>query len=92
MLPPANTAVVDSKTKFVKHNSWWDYDFSKTDGTMSFADAKEQTKDLFEQAVTRQMVSDVPVGAYLSGGMDSGSIASVASKQVDRLGHIYLWF
>ena len=85
MLPPANTAVVDSETKFVKHNSWWDYDFSKTDGTMSFADAKEQTKDLFEQAVTRQMVSDVPVGAYLSGGMDSGSIASVASKQVDRL-------
>lgn len=85
MLPPANTAVVDSKTKFVKHNSWWDYDFSKTDGTMSFGDAKEQTKDLFEQAVTRQMVSDVPVGAYLSGGMDSGSIASVASKQVDRL-------
>ncbi len=34
---------------------------------MSFEDAKEQTKDLFEQAVTRQMVSDVPVGAYLSG-------------------------
>jgi len=85
MIPPANTAVVDSETKFVKHNSWWDYDFSKTDDVMSFADAKEQTKNLFEQAVTRQMVSDVPVGAYLSGGMDSGSIASVASKQVDRL-------
>lgn len=85
MLPPANTVVVDCETKFVKHNSWWDYDFSKTDDTMSFADAKEQTKDLFEQAVTRQMVSDVPVGAYLSGGIDSGSIASVASKQVDRL-------
>ena len=85
MLPPANTAVVDSETKFVKHNSWWDYDFSKTDNKMSFADAKEQTKDMFEQAVTRQMISDVPLGAYLSGGMDSGSIASVASKQVDRL-------
>ena len=69
----------------MKHNSWWDYDFSKTDDAMSFADAKEQTKDLFEQAVTEQMVADVPVGAYLSGGMDSGSIASVASKQVDRL-------
>ena len=85
MLPPANTALFDRKTTFVKHNSWWDYDFSKTDDAMSFADAKEQTKDLFEQAVTRQMVSDVPVGVYLSGGMDSGSIASVASKQVDRL-------
>ena len=85
MLPPANTAVVDRKTTFVKHNSWWDYDFSKTDDVMSFSDAKEKIKGLFEQAVTRQMVADVPVGAYLSGGMDSGSIASVAAKQVDRL-------
>ena len=85
MLPPANTVVIDHKTKFVKHNSWWDYDFSKTNDQMSFAEAKQQTKALFEQAVTRQMVSDVPVGAYLSGGMDSGSIASVASQQVDRL-------
>ena len=85
MLPPANTVVLDCETKFVKHNSWWDYDFSKTKDVMSFDDAKKQTKELFEQAVTRQMVSDVPVGAYLSGGMDSGSIASVASKQVDRL-------
>ena len=85
MLPPANTVVLDCETKFVKHNSWWDYDFSKTKDAMSFDDAKKQTKELFEQAVTRQMVSDVPVGAYLSGGMDSGSIASVASKQVDRL-------
>jgi len=85
MLPPANTVVVDCETKFVKHNSWWDYDFSKTKDAMSFDDAKKQTNELFEQAVTRQMVSDVPVGAYLSGGMDSGSIASVASKQVDRL-------
>jgi asparagine synthase (glutamine-hydrolysing) len=85
MLPPANTVVIDSETTFVKHNSWWDYDFSDTKDDMNFNDAKEQTKELFEQAVKRQMVSDVPVGAYLSGGMDSGSIASVASKQVDRL-------
>ena len=85
MLPPANTIVIDKLTTSIMHNSWWDYDFSKTDDSLGFADAKKQTKELFEQAVTRQMVSDVPVGAYLSGGMDSGSIASIASKQVDRL-------
>ena len=85
MLPPANTVLIESNTLSIKHNSWWDYDFSKTNDSMSFKDAKEETKHLFEQAVKRHMTSDVPVGAYLSGGMDSGSIASVASKQVERL-------
>lgn len=85
MLPPANTVVIDKDTKFVEHNSWWDYDFTQTDESMSFEFAKKETKRLFEQAVTRQMIADVPVGSYLSGGMDSGSITAVASKHVDRL-------
>ena len=85
MLPPANTVKIDRSTTFVAHNSWWDYDFTKTDENMSFKEAKEETKRLFKQAVTRQMIADVPVGSYLSGGMDSGSIAAVASSHVDRL-------
>ncbi len=85
MLPPANTVRVDASSTYVKHNSWWDYDFTKTDESMSFEDAKEETERLFKQAVVRQMVADVPVGSYLSGGMDSGSITAVASTQVDRL-------
>ena len=75
MLPPANTIAIDRESTFLEHNSWWDYDFSKTNDSLKFEKAKEQTKELFEQAVTRQMIADVPVGAYLSGGMDSGSIA-----------------
>ncbi len=39
----------------------------------------------FERAVDRQLVSDVPVGSYLSGGMDSASIAAVASRSIPRL-------
>lgn len=85
MLPPANTVSVDSSTQFVKHHSWWDYDFSKPDNTISFEDATLETKRLMENAVARQMVSDVPVGSYLSGGMDSGSISVMASSHVDRL-------
>jgi len=85
MLPPANTVKIDRSTTFVAHNSWWDYDFTKTDENMSFKEAKEETKRLFKQAVTRQMIADVPVGSYLSGGMDSGSITAVASNHVDRL-------
>jgi len=85
MLPPANTVKITKESTFVEHNSWWDYDFTKTDESLSFDDAKEETKRLFKQAVTRQMIADVPVGSYLSGGMDSGSITAVASEQVDRL-------
>jgi asparagine synthase (glutamine-hydrolysing) len=43
------------------------------------------TKSTFEKAVHRQMVADVPVGSYLSGGMDSGSVTAVASKHAERL-------
>jgi len=85
MLPPANTVKITEKSTFVKHHSWWDYDFTQPDEKMSFEEAKEETLRLFKLAVTRQMIADVPVGAYLSGGMDSGSIVSVASKHVDRL-------
>jgi asparagine synthase (glutamine-hydrolysing) len=85
MLPQANTVMINTSATEVQHHSWWDYDFSKPDEKMSFDEARDETKRLFSNAVTRQMVSDVPVGSYLSGGMDSGSIAVTASKQIDRL-------
>lgn len=85
MLPPANTVRLDANSKEVKYHSWWDYDFSEPTLSMDFEEAREETSRLFKQAVTRQMISDVPVGSYLSGGMDSGSITSIASQQVNRL-------
>ncbi|MEP7196477.1 MAG: asparagine synthase (glutamine-hydrolyzing) [Saprospiraceae bacterium] len=85
MLPPANTLKIDKNTVDVTHQSWWNYDFSEPDENMSLESAVEGTKHYFQQAVVRQMISDVPVGSYLSGGMDSGSITAIASKQVDRL-------
>lgn len=85
MLPPANTVRIDAESTYVKHNCWWDYDFSQADNTMSFEDARSETERLFRNAVARQMVADVPVGSYLSGGMDSGSITALASTHVNRL-------
>jgi len=85
MLPPANTVSMERSSTGVKHRSWWDYDFTKPDNGISFEEAKLETERLMEQAVARQMVSDVPVGSYLSGGMDSGTITSIASKYVPRM-------
>jgi asparagine synthase (glutamine-hydrolysing) len=85
MLPPANTVCINANSAFVKHQSWWDYNFCEPDESMTFDDAVRETERLFKQAVVRQMVADVPVGSYLSGGMDSGSITAVASRHVPRL-------
>lgn len=85
MLPPANTVRVTRDTTEVLHQSWWDYDFTCPDESMSLDDATTETKRLMEQAVARQMVADVPIGTYLSGGMDSGAITSIASHHVPRL-------
>jgi asparagine synthase (glutamine-hydrolysing) len=85
MLPPANTVSINGSTTGIKHHSWWDYDFSKPDEHISFEDGIEETQRLMQKAVASQMVSDVSVGSYLSGGMDSGSISVMASKHVNRL-------
>ncbi len=84
MLPPANTVKVNIDTPLL-HHSWWDYDFSEPDEKISFEEATLETERLLAKAVSKQMVADVPVGSYLSGGMDSGSLSVLASKHVDRL-------
>jgi asparagine synthase (glutamine-hydrolysing) len=63
---------------------YWDFDLSVSQ-PMERAEAADELHRLFTQAVTRQLVSDVPIGAYLSGGLDSGSITAVARKHVGRL-------
>jgi asparagine synthase (glutamine-hydrolysing) len=48
------------------------------------AEAIAESRHLLEQAVNRQLVADVPVGAFLSGGVDSSAIAHFASKALDK--------
>jgi len=62
---------------------YWDFDFNPL--PMSQQEAETELHRLFEKAVDRQLVSDVEVGAYLSGGMDSGGITCVASRKFSNL-------
>src|SRR5262249_22777861 len=68
-----------------RERRYWDYPFLQEPLEISEEDCVDRLYHLFVQAVTRQLVSDVPVGSYLSGGMDSGSITSVAGRHVRRL-------
>lgn len=55
------------------------------------SELQDRFRSLFRDAVRSQMVSDVPLGSYLSGGMDSGSIVTVASE-LGRLATFTLGF
>lgn len=64
---------------------YWDWDFREPDEVLGEADYVEELERLFEQAVKRQLVSDVPISAFLSGGMDSGSITAVAAQHLPQM-------
>ena len=65
----------------VEPQRYWDFHFQEPEGPVDETEALEQLDFLFRQAVNRQMISDVDVGSYLSGGMDSGSITALAAAQ-----------
>jgi asparagine synthase (glutamine-hydrolysing) len=61
---------------------YWDFNFQEPEKPLREEEYIGELDRLFRQAVSRQLVSDVDVGAYLSGGMDSGSITAVAAQQI----------
>jgi len=70
------------KTEQLKPKRYWDYCFAEPKEQLDPIEYADELERLFCQAVNRQLVSDVPVGSYLSGGMDSGSITAVAAAQL----------
>jgi asparagine synthase (glutamine-hydrolysing) len=63
---------------------YWDFQFI---GDLSEPKAaiEERLVQLIRRAAMRQTVSDVPVGCYLSGGMDSGTIAAITARHFGRI-------
>lgn len=64
---------------------YWDYRFREPDQPLRREEYIEELDRLFRQAVNRQLVGDVEMGAYLSGGMDSGSITAIAAQSFPSL-------
>jgi asparagine synthase (glutamine-hydrolysing) len=82
-LPPGHIMVVGNGQSRITR--YWDWSFPRADvsNTRSEQDCAEQLRELLIDAVRLQLRSDVPVGAYLSGGLDSSIITSVIKNYTD---------
>jgi asparagine synthase (glutamine-hydrolysing) len=81
LLPPATLMTIDATTGAISTQQYWDYHFFEAPERIDEEDCVAELRHLFQQAVSRQLVSDVSVSSYLSGGMDSSAITAVAAAQ-----------
>jgi asparagine synthase (glutamine-hydrolysing) len=84
LLQPGHYAVLEPNG-YWRMEKYWEFDFREPEIIKDMAEYEEETHRLFTQAVKRQLVADVPVGAYLSGGMDSGGVTAVATREQPHL-------
>lgn len=85
MLEAGHFGTLDGKTGDWRTTQYWDFNFVEPTVIKDEREYEEELNRLFHQAVNRQLVSDVEIGVYLSGGIDSGSIAAVASREIPNL-------
>jgi len=84
-LPPGHLLIVENGAERLQR--YWDWTFPAAQGwaNLSLEAAAEALRALLNDAVRLQLRADVPVGAYLSGGLDSSGIAALARQRAVEL-------
>jgi asparagine synthase (glutamine-hydrolysing) len=63
----------------------WEFRIEPRETGASDDDLAAELRETLERAVQRRLMSDVPLGVFLSGGIDSSAVAALAARHVDRL-------
>ena len=71
------------KAKYVVKR-YWKLSFAKKNDVITFSEAKEKLHYLLNDAVEKRLISDVPLGGFLSGGIDSTIICNLMAQHCDN--------
>jgi asparagine synthase (glutamine-hydrolysing) len=77
-LPAAHFLILENGE--IKTRRYWNLTFHKNGSTPTIEKAAEQLRELLADAVRMRLVSDVPLGVLLSGGVDSSTVAAFAAQ------------
>jgi asparagine synthase (glutamine-hydrolysing) len=80
-LPPASYLILEkSEIRVIEY--WSPFDSGRIANHLSEGEIEAKVVDLLKQSVRRRLISDVPLGVFLSGGIDSSAIAAFAQEEI----------
>jgi asparagine synthase (glutamine-hydrolysing) len=86
-VPPGHVLIAEPDRE-PRLERYWVPPIAGVDGTshldLSMEEAAREVRSLLEAAVRRRLVSDVPLGAFLSGGIDSSTVVGIMARELDR--------
>lgn len=85
--PPGQTWTLSARGE--ARRQFWDLNSVQPDPSIGFAEALQRTEALLDDALTIRLRSDVPVGCFLSGGVDSSLIVAKTARALGDSFHTY---
>ncbi|UXP33219.1 asparagine synthase (glutamine-hydrolyzing) [Reichenbachiella agarivorans] len=83
---------LEIKGKQVTKSNYYELQSHPSPSNLSYEDAKRKLAQLMEESVQKRMVADVPLGTFLSGGIDSSVITSIAARHTNQLSTFSIGF
>lgn len=82
-LPPGSFLKIDLEKNLIIQKKYWDFNFENA-RFISENGLKKEIRKVLQESVAAHMISDVPVGGFLSGGIDSATIIAMMSKETNK--------